>query len=164
MPEPIVVPALDKKSEECRTTILRHRALQRQATLRSLKKLQEMLPIMFQSFGILTLATQRQILLECGLRPVTDALGYGISFHPEQALLDRQQSSQSTDPSTPATDHVAFPGNPPLRSHRTLLLCFFCGWRWREANRDPRDRPRGVCHDDGYGGMHLHHPRLRAWP
>ena len=113
MPEPIVVPALDKKSEECRTTILHHRALQRQATLRSLKKLQEMLPIMFQSFGILTLATQRQILLECGLRPVTDALGYGISFHPEQALLDRQQSSQSTDPSTPATDHAAFPGNPP---------------------------------------------------
>lgn len=82
-----------------------------------------MLPIMFESYGILTLATQRAILLECRLQPVTDARVYGVSFNPEQALLDLRSArartttttmaqSQSTDPSTPATDPDAFRGNP----------------------------------------------------
>jgi hypothetical protein len=136
----------DRCRQECKTTILHH--LARRATQKSLQRLKDMLPIMFESYGILTLGTQRAILLECGLQPVTDAKVYGVSFNLEQALLHRERTptttrtwSQSTDPSTPATDQDAFRGNPaplPPPSPSPMLAL------WLETEKrgtKPRNRP-----------------------
>ena len=131
---------LDKNREECKTTILYH--LARKGTQNSFEKLKRFLPIMFQSYGILTLATQRQILLECGLQPVMDEKVYGVSFNLEQALLDRSSTVTRTSnpnmrPSTLEMDHAVYPGNPahvsPLTRSPMLLL-------WLEMERG-KSRP-----------------------
>jgi len=112
-------------TQECKITILHHLTRHRGSS-KCLRKLKELLPIMFQSFQIFVLATQRQILLECGLQPVVDAQAHGVSFDLDQALLQRRTrrallqeaaatSSRSTDPSAPVeTDQSldAFRGNP----------------------------------------------------